>query len=534
MAHKLNLSNLTLNNFATFTNQSIEFTSEFNTIVGETGSGKSLILDALQLCFGSRADKNLVRKDADFASVEVSFTFEGEEIKEFFDGLGYPVEEEINIKRIIYANGKSKSYLNFSACSLSILSNVARQFIDLVGQFENQKLLSDSHQLMLLDEFSKNKNLYDQYSLEFDKLKTLQHKLTELQIQKDNSLQRKDFLHFQINEIEELSPSLDDEVLLKKQKDKIINLEENKKTFERANYILCESEYNLLEQISLLERDFHNNEDISDKLAEAKSLLEDVSYSISTSHQDDEEADLDSILERLDSYQKLKRKYRVETKELIDLLEDFKSEYNSINNIDDQIEDVIRSLNNSTDKCHQLATKLHDARMKNAAILSQKLSKLIQKLNMEGAIIDFRISKKEELTATGFSGLKIYAQTNPGEGFYPLSQIASGGELSRILLAMRQVLSTSSSISVFLFDEIDTGIGGETAIKIGKALQEVSKNSQVIAITHLAQIANFSDQIVLINKTSHKENGTQRTKSVAKTYFKEEMRPIIQRMQAVD
>ena len=161
MAHKLNLSNLTLNNFATFTNQSIEFTSEFNTIVGETGSGKSLILDALQLCFGSRADKNLVRKDADFASVEVSFTFEGEEIKEFFDGLGYPVDEEINIKRIIYANGKSKSYLNFSACSLSILSNVARQFIDLVGQFENQKLLSDSHQLMLLDEFSKNKNIYE-------------------------------------------------------------------------------------------------------------------------------------------------------------------------------------------------------------------------------------------------------------------------------------------------------------------------------------------------------------------------------------
>lgn len=534
MAHKLNLSNLTLNNFATFTNQSIEFTSEFNTIVGETGSGKSLILDALQLCFGSRADKNLVRKDADFASVEVSFTFEGEEIKEFFDGLGYPVDEEINIKRIIYANGKSKSYLNFSACSLSILSNVARQFIDLVGQFENQKLLSDSHQLMLLDEFSRNKNLYDQYRLEFDKLKTLQHKLTELQIQKDNSLQRKDFLHFQINEIQELSPSVDDEALLKRQKDKIINLEENKKTFERANYILCESEYNLLEQISLLERDFHNNEDISDKLAEAKSLLEDVSYSISTSHQDDEEADLDSILERLDSYQKLKRKYRVETKELIDLLKDFKSEYNSINNIDDQIEDVIRSLNNSTDKCHQLATKLHDARMKNAAILSQKLSKLIQKLNMEGAIIDFRISKKEELTTTGFSGLKIYAQTNPGEGFYPLSQIASGGELSRILLAMRQVLSTTSSISVFLFDEIDTGIGGETAIKIGKALQEVSKNSQVIAITHLAQIANFSDQIVFINKTSHKENGTQRTKSVAKTYFKEEMKPIIQRMQAVD
>ena len=115
-----------------------------------------------------------------------------------------------------------------------------------------------------------------------------------------------------------------------------------------------------------------------------------------------------------------------------------------------------------------------------------------------------------------------------------MSQIASGGELSRILLAMRQVLSTTSSISVFLFDEIDTGIGGETAIKIGKALQEVSKNSQVIAITHLAQIANFSDQIVFINKTSHKENGTQRTKSVAKTYFKEEMKPIIQRMQAVD
>ena len=152
---------------------------------------------------------------------------------------------------------------------------------------------------------------------------------------------------------------------------------------------------------------------------------------------------------------------------------------------------------------------------------------------MKGAVIDFRVEHKQELGETGLSSLKIYAQTNPGEGFYPLSQIASGGELSRILLAIRQVLSSTNSISVFLFDEIDTGIGGETAVKIGKALKEVSLNSQVIAITHLPQIANFSDHIVFIEKETSKIKGQTRTKSVAKSFGKNEIQPVIEQMQAL-
>jgi len=185
------------------------------------------------------------------------------------------------------------------------------------------------------------------------------------------------------------------------------------------------------------------------------------------------------------------------------------------------------------DICNSIALKLHNVREKKATELSKSLTKLIQALNMKGAVIDIRISKSETLLSSGISKLDFYALTNPGEGYHPIKEIASGGELSRILLALRQVLSTTESISVFLFDEIDTGVGGETAITIGKALQEVSRGSQVIAITHLPQIANFSDQLLWVEKESVQINDGIRTESQVKHIERLQMPKYIKEMQAL-
>lgn len=537
MNGNLNLKSVKLQNFATFSNQVIDFTNKFNTIVGETGSGKSLILDALQMCFGARADKKLVRKGAEFSTIEVSFTCHSNKALEYFDKIGFPFEDEIIIKRVIYNNGKSKSYLNFQSCPLSTLSQVSRKFIDLVGQFENQKLLSEDYQLKLLDNYSNLNEQYKEYEKEYSKLTLLKSKLIELNEDKNRSLERKDFLEFQINELNNLSPDSEEEISLKEKKDKILNFEEEQKIYSRVSEIISDSELSILNSLSQLEREISslsNSDNLQNRISGLKAELEDISYEVAKSlEQDESEEDINEIVDRLDLYQRLKRKFNTDTEGLVQTLERYQNEFDAIEIIDTEIKNTHLEISKCSDTCHNIAKQLHDIRLNKSSELSEKLTKLVHKLNMNGAIIDIRVTKTESLNHSGISSLSFYAQTNPGEGFYPIKDIASGGELSRILLALRQVLSQSGSISVFLFDEIDTGVGGETALSIGKALAEVSNSSQVIAITHLPQIAHCSDRLILVDKTTIESDGKNRTMSQVKHINKPEMDPYIKEMQVL-
>jgi DNA repair protein RecN (Recombination protein N) len=537
MNGKLNLKSVKLQNFATFSNQMIDFTNNFNTIVGETGSGKSLILDALQMCFGARADKKLVRKDAEFSTIEVTFSCHSERAEEYFDKIGFPFEDEIIIKRVIYNNGKSKSYLNFQACPLSTLTQVARKFIDLVGQFENQKLLSEDYQLKLLDNYSELNSKYKEYETEYSNLTKLKSKLIELNEDKSRSLERRDFLEFQITELRNLSPDSNEEAELKEKKDRILNFEEEQKVYGRISELISDNEMSLLNGLTQLEREIgslSNSDNLYNRISSLKAELEDISFEVSKSLEIDEtEEDINEIVDRLDFYQRLKRKFNTDTDGLVQTLERYQSEFDAIEIIDSEINKTHLAISKSSDICHKIAKELHKSRLKNSTELSEKLTKLVHKLNMNGAIIDIRVSELETLNHSGISALSFYAQTNPGEGFYPIKDIASGGELSRILLALRQVLSQSGSISVFLFDEIDTGVGGETALSIGKALAEVSKASQVIAITHLPQIAHCSDRMILVDKTTVEAEGKSRTMSRVQHINKAEMDPYIKEMQVL-
>lgn len=517
MKDGLILETLKIQNFATFTNQLLSFDKHFNSIVGETGSGKSLILDALQLILGARADKKLVRKESEFASIEAVFSCNDKEIKDFFDSIGFPFEDEIIIKRIIYSNGKSKSYLNMENCHVNTLLQISRKYIDLVGQFENQKLLAEEYQLKLLDGFANIHGEFKNYTLEYEKLKTLQVKLIELTEFKNKSIEKKEFLQFQIAELEKLDPSVEDELELKRKKDLILNREKNHKKLSEANYLLSDSDSSMTQMMTRLTRllsDISIDESLQKRLSNLKIDLEDFSYEISKiSNEEMEELVIDEVMERLDFYQRVKRKFNCETNALVDLLEKYKSEFSMIEFADLDIKKILNQIDSQSNICFSLANKIHSIRVEKALDLSKQLTTFITSLNMKGAKVDLRLSKTEQLTGNGISALNFYAQTNPGEGFYPIKDIASGGELSRILLALRQVLSTTGSISVFLFDEIDTGVGGETAIKIGKALKEVSKQSQVIAITHLPQIANYSDRLLIVDKKSTADNDDSETRT---------------------
>lgn len=538
--NKIILKTLSLRNIATFENQEIEFSNNFNAIVGETGSGKSLILDALQLVFGQRADKKLIRKGSDFAIVEATFYASGSEIISYFENIGHPFENnEILVKRIIYATGSSKTFLNYQSCSLQMLSTMSKRYIDLVGQFENQKLLSEKYQLALLDSYTniseKVKSFGDSY-LELIELKSKLSRLIQDSVEKK---QREDYLRFQIDEISSLSPSPDDEENLIKKKELLIAQEAEKETKSKIISILSDSESSnitgqLKKVISLYESLLENNEKSNnlEKLYHAQNIIDEVSFQCSTSFTMEQNESLDIIIERLDKYQTLKRKFGATTEELIQKQINFNNEIEQLSIIELSINDTENKIKEIENKLYTTAATLHSSRVCFATKLSSELTVSIRSLRMFNAAINISLEKSENLTATGISKLKFNVETNLGEGFHKMKDVASGGELSRILLSIRQIISNNDSISVFLFDEIDTGVGGETALAIGNSLKNVSCNSQVIAITHLPQIAKYADKLIHVTKqfTSSSNEKQQRTKSTIKEVTGEKMHKYLMSM----
>lgn len=521
MNDKLFLKDLSIKNFATFIDQTVQFENSFNAIIGETGSGKSLLLDAIQLVLGSRADKKLVRKGSDFATIEASFCSDDKSIHSFFDDIGFPTEDnEILIKRIIYSTGKSKSFLNHQTATISILQNFSKRFIDLVGQFENQKLLSESYQLILLDNFAGLKGLKNEYKDNYEKLTEVCEQIEKLNMQKAEHARRLDYINFQVSELDSLNPSVEDEKKLIIQKDNIVNIESRVQLVNEVNEVfepLNNEQQGINEVLGILERKLLNaqsliEENTLNRFYDAKESLQNVHYEISLlENQIFDEDELKETIDRLDLYQKLKSKYKVETEGLISIYESFLKEQLELKNLDLNFEKLTLKKETLFRSCTSIANQLHEKRLEASKKLSDKLTKAIQSLRMFGASIKLNCERVQSIGANGFTKTTFLAQTNLGEGFFKVKDIASGGELSRILLAVRQVLSAKDSINIFLFDEIDSGMGGETALHIGKALEAVSTSSQVIAITHLPQIANFATKLIVVSKEITKEDNQQRT-----------------------
>lgn len=517
----LYLKSLNLQNFATFENQEIQFDTKFNAIVGETGSGKSLILDALQIIFGARADKKLIRKNAEFATIEAVFSTNDTKIKHYFNEIGHPFEgTDVVIKRIIFANESSKSYLNFQSCSASLLTTFSKRFVDLVGQFENQKLLSEDYQLILLDSYAGLASDITDYQNLYNQLASLKKDFTELLNEKNVRAQREDYIRFQIEELEKLSPSVEDELELLRKKDMILNVEKRQSTLGSLASAISDDDVNLLGLLKVCLNKAEKNpgivsEEIITKLYDVKAILEDVSYDLSKDlNANLDEENIEEIIDRIDFYQRLKRKFGGTTEEMIKTYSEFRAEINSFSQVDEKIALVSKKINDLEIRCSTFAEELHKIRVQKAEELSQELTGKVRELKMNGASLKIVINKAETLGPKGFSRVDFIAETNPGEGFFKVKEIASGGELSRILLSIRQILSSNDTISVFLFDEIDTGIGGETAVCIGKSLQSVSECSQVLAITHLPQIANFATQIINVSKSTKVIDDQPRTISL--------------------
>lgn len=515
------LKKLIIQNFATFRNQSIQFRQGFNAIIGETGSGKSLVLDALQLILGARADKRFVRKDTEYSLIEASFRCEDQCVKDFLEAEGYPFEgKELIIKRLIYKNGATKTYMNHLSCTVSFLASFSKKYIDLVGQFENQKLLSENYQLQLLDHFGKLSSDLTTYQKTLSLYKELQNRLTQLNLSKNHREQRLDYLNFQLQEIEKLNPSSQDEEDLLRKKNLLVNVEKIQKTSFQLKEIFegdegipgLLSQMKKLSSILIKNKDFYETEisqasEIDDRLHILVDHI-DKKYNLDLDPQE-----LEGAVERLDYYQKLKKKFGGSVESVLQSQSEFMKEKEQLLELDFDLEEIKEKIVSLKNNLASSSKDLHKKRLHHAAILSKELTSRVQNLKMNGATIKLVLEELPDFNESGVTRANFVAETNPGEGFFKVKDIASGGELSRILLAVRQILSTYDSISIFLFDEIDTGIGGETANCIGSALSQVAVNGQVIAITHLPQIAQFAEMLILVQKDIQEEDKSSRTES---------------------
>lgn len=533
MSHKISLQSLHLTNFATFQNGSIYFSDGLNAIIGETGSGKSLIIDALQFIFGQRADKKFIRKNAEFSIIEAHFKACHEKIEQYFDELGHPYQDDVvQIKRILYKNGSSKAYLNFQLTSLQTIQNFVKRFVDLVGQFENQKLLSSHYQMVLLDRYCSLEKVFNNYQDSYKKIQGLKAILHDLREADKDREQKTDYIKFQIEKISKLNPSPERENELIEKKQYLQSIKQSQDVISKLNQILLNDEHCLLNTLSTVRDLLQENKALfsQEVISKAESILsatEELSYETSKiNHTESDGHELEAILDELDTYQKLKRKFGGSTETLMESFKAFQIELEKLNNIVQRTVAIEEQLKQVILQANDIAYYLHQKRLEGATLLSKELTQKIRKLKMEHASIEIQCLRSQDLLQNGITHLKFLAQTNMGEHFYEVKQIASGGELSRILLAFRQVLSSKDSISIFLFDEIDSGIGGETAIAIGKALKQVAAHSQVITITHLPQIAYFANKLIAVNK----EVKTHRTHSMISEYTGQDIEKNVRKM----
>jgi len=535
----LHFKELHLKNFATFVDQRVQFDPHFNCIIGETGSGKSLLADAIQIILGSRGDKSYIRKHTDFCVLEAELLCEDASVIQYLTNKGFPCENNsIYIKRIINAEGPSKSYINGSYCSSQILKDFSKRHIDLVGQFHNQKLLSPNYQLKLIDNFVKTDTL-TKYNKEFSTFIDLKNEKEGLEKEFTQFTEQESFFRFQLTELEEIQNLISNEGTLLKEKDAILLKQSNVKNREELKHLLVNEAGNGLDQAlarltKLVQTEDKLNQKYHNSLSQFQSVLNDLSFDVNQEDDNFDEAELDRVLGDLDSIQKLKRKHKCEAVELITKYKSLKNNLNNIDQFHERLDKIDLLIKNQNNICKKLAGQLHKKRVLAANDIGKQLNKMLAELNMKGCTVNLNLDLLEELTQNGLSKLEFLIETNPGEGFHSLSKIASGGELSRILLCLRRAVASKDSISIFFFDEIDTGIGGNTAKKIGRALASIAEPGQVIAITHLPQIAQYANLLVDVKKTHQKSENKLRTVSEIEIFGQEHLQQKVREMVPLD
>ncbi len=497
------LLNLTITNFAIIDRLEVQFDEGFNVLTGETGAGKSIILDAFGLLLGDRARPDLVRAGTAEATVEALFDLSGrDDIRQSFADSGFYVDEELVLRRIIQSGGRSRAYVNGSLATLAQLQPLAEQLVTVCGQHEHQSLLQRNVHLAILDRYGTLDEQVHVYRESYRAMQTVARQLEQLQDAERNRRQRLDFLRHQADEIEaaQLSPGEEETLLAERL---LLQNAERLEGITRGGYeALYDSSGAVCEVLGGLQENLRSVAEIDKELAALaetvqRSLfeLEDVSEQLRSylgriSFEPDR---LEAIEERLTVLIRLKRKYAPSLSEILNLKDDFDREITLLENAGETLDALTAEMASLVDKTRQLGETLSAARRQAAVQLATTLLEELNDLAMPGASFEVAFSPLVEPVYDGLERIEFLISLNPGEPLKPLSKVASGGELSRLMLALKRLAPDADSVPTVIFDEVDAGIGGAAATAVGRKLQVVSRTSQILCVTHLPQVAAFAD-----------------------------------------
>lgn len=509
------LTHIHIWNFAIVEALDIELESGLSVLTGETGAGKSILLDALGLALGDRADSTVIRHGESRAEISVTFnTSQATNAEVWLKEHELDSEHECIIRRTVNEKGPSKAFINGKPATVQQLRELAEMLVDLHGQHEHQSLMKAEVQQQLLDDYASHSDLVSKVSTSFSEWNKLNTEFKKLNSAKNEQDHRLDLLRYQVNELETLNLQTGESEKLDIEHKRLSNASQLLQTTELALHVLQENDKDSIsQQLSHFTLELQQLGKTDNKLNEIAGLLDNamiqVNEASSELHQYVDNLELDPqrlsyLDERISTIHNLARKHHVNPDELPALLEDLQKELDSIENADGHLEKLQQDIVITASTYQQAANDLSKSRTNVAKILSTKVSENMQELGMEGGTFEVALNayEAESFHANGNEQIEFLVSANPGSPAKSLSKVASGGEISRISLAIQVITAESTRIPTLIFDEVDVGIGGRVAEIVGRKLKQLANHRQVICVTHLAQVAALGDHHLQVSKQS--------------------------------
>ena len=532
------LSNLYIENIAVIEKTSIDFKKGLNVMTGETGAGKSIVIDSINAVLGNRTSKELIRTGASSAFVSAEFTNLSEKALAVIDEAGFELEDgELLIQREISTTGKNKCRINGRPATVSTLKEIGVQLINIHGQHESYELMSPELHISYIDKLAGLESEIEAYQEVYKKYKKLSAELKKATVDESERERKIDLLKYQIDELEDADlrdgeyEELNEQKAVLQNSEKIIGAIMSSRALmngdEESSGVL-ENLQEINSQLSDISEYMSEVEPINSRIESAIYELEDCLSELTglTDLVDTDGGSLDSIEERLDLIYTLGKKYGSTIKEMLDFLDKAKKELNDLVMYDENREALIKECDKAYKEAEKLAKALSEKRRATSSEFADKVCEEMAFLDMPNVKLVV-VQEKCELNSLGCDNIEFLISTNPGEPPKPISKIASGGELSRMMLAVKNVLSDKDDIDTLIFDEVDTGISGSAAQKVGLKLREVSKSRQVLCVTHLAQIAAMGNSHFKISKSVRDEKTFTKVEELDHEGRKQELARII-------
>ncbi|MCG1036368.1 DNA repair protein RecN [Polaribacter sargassicola] len=493
------LAQLSINNYALINQLSIDFSSGLSIITGETGAGKSILLGALGLVLGNRADLSSLKDTTKKCVVEAKVSIANYNLEDFFNEVDLDYEAETIIRREILPSGKSRAFVNDTPVTLSVLNKLRTKLIDVHSQHQTMELSDNDFQFSILDALAKNSKRIASYKRGFSQLNKLKKELSNLENKKKEANQQYEYNLHLFKELEEANIKVDEQEELEEKLEKLNNIEEIKTNLSEALEITINEEIGIQNLLNTLENRLSKiaafskeYQELSERITSVKIEIDDVVNELEDANEnvDFNPNEAEEINDRLQLLYNLQKKHTVSSNaELITVFEDLSEKVAQVESADEVINEKQKEIDDVSGKLDKVADLITNARTKSIPKLNKELQALLNDLGMENARFSIKITPTKNYFANGKDELEFLFSANKGGSFGELKKVASGGELSRIMLSVKTILSENTQLPTIIFDEIDTGVSGEVSNKIAAIMQKMSKNMQVIAITHLPQIA---------------------------------------------